>query len=204
MEIYLTRHGQDEDNRNGILNGHRDMPLTEIGEHQAKDIGEKIKKHSLAFDAVYASPLQRAHNTAKIISDVADQPDPTVLPDLIERDFGVMTGTLVKDIRKLPPEKILKTKIITYFLEPDDGETFPQTLSRAEALIQKLREKHEGGKVLVVTHGDMGKMIYAAFYNLPWKSVLIDFHLGNSELLLLSDDSDPGDTHLFTAEQHNH
>ena len=31
MKIYIVRHGQDQDNANGLLNGHRDTTLTEIG-----------------------------------------------------------------------------------------------------------------------------------------------------------------------------
>ena len=41
MKIYLARHGQDKDNENGILNGHRDTALTELGLSQAKEIAEK-------------------------------------------------------------------------------------------------------------------------------------------------------------------
>jgi hypothetical protein len=47
-------------------------------------------------------------------------------------------------------------------------------------------------------------MIYAAYYDLPWKDVLINFHFGNCELLLLSPDSPADAAHVFTQEQHNH
>lgn len=43
LNIYIVRHGQDEDNQNGILNGHRDMPLTELGKTQAQQLAQKIK-----------------------------------------------------------------------------------------------------------------------------------------------------------------
>ena len=43
LNVYLARHGQDEDNANGILNGRRDMPLTTLGVNQAKELAEKIK-----------------------------------------------------------------------------------------------------------------------------------------------------------------
>ena len=41
LNIYLARHGEDEDNANGILNGRRDMPLTREGGKPSRDIGEK-------------------------------------------------------------------------------------------------------------------------------------------------------------------
>lgn len=60
-EIFIARHGQNEDNASGILNGHRDLPLTGLGRKQAKELGEGIKAAGLQFDAVYSSPLSRAH-----------------------------------------------------------------------------------------------------------------------------------------------
>jgi len=46
-------------------------------------------------------------------------------------------------------------------------------------------------------------MVYAKYYDLGWEEVLSLFHFGNSELLLLSGDSEPGEVHVFTILQHN-
>lgn len=67
MKIYIVRHGQDQDNANGLLNGHRDTALTEIGIEQANQIATKIQEANLVFDKIYSSPLQRAYRTAEII-----------------------------------------------------------------------------------------------------------------------------------------
>jgi hypothetical protein len=40
-------------------------------------------------------------------------------------------------------------------------------------------------------------MIYATFYNLDWKKALQQFYFGNADLLLLSKDSSPENTHVF-------
>jgi broad specificity phosphatase PhoE len=40
--FYVARHGQNVDNANGILNGHRDLPLTELGEKQAQTLGQQV------------------------------------------------------------------------------------------------------------------------------------------------------------------
>ena len=92
LKIYLARHGQNEDNANGILNGHRDMPLTEIGIAQAYEVAQKIHDAGLSFDTVLSSPLNRALKTAEIISSVNNLPDPEIVDRLIERDFGIMSG----------------------------------------------------------------------------------------------------------------
>ena len=41
------RHGQDEDNAVGILNGHRDAPLTKFGRQQVKITAQKLKDNNI-------------------------------------------------------------------------------------------------------------------------------------------------------------
>ena len=65
-KIYIVRHGQDEDNANGLLNGHRDKELTALGRQQAKVIAGKLKGDGI--DVIYTSPLKRAYETAEIIA----------------------------------------------------------------------------------------------------------------------------------------
>jgi broad specificity phosphatase PhoE len=203
LKIYLARHGQNEDNANGVLNGHRDMPLTSIGEAQAVEVANKIKEAELTFDAVLCSPLGRAKKTAEIISEVNGLPEPEVNDLLIERDFGVMTGVEQSRVEELCAPDIIKTETINYFLSPEGAETFPDLLNRAEVLLNKLTTEYIDGSILLVTHGDFGKMVYAKYYSLDWRDVLKLFHFGNSELLLLSEDSEPGEAHVFTILQHN-
>lgn len=202
--IYLARHGQDEDNEAGILNGRRDKPLTKLGLEQASQLAQKIKDSSIKFDKVYSSPLQRAYQTAKTITDYLQTESPEKVDLLIERDFGVMTGKSTKSIMELCSPDILQAEIITYFLSPQGAETFPELIDRAKILLDFIKDKHKEEKILLVTHGDFGKMLYAAYYNLNWQEVLTMFHFGNSELLILSEDSASEDSHLFSASQYNH
>ncbi len=76
LKIYIARHGTNVDNKNGILNGRRDEPLTDKGIEQAHEVADKIKEAGLIFDAVYASPLIRAFKTTQIISETIDAPAP--------------------------------------------------------------------------------------------------------------------------------
>lgn len=204
LKIYIARHGQNEDNVNGILNGHRDLPLTKLGFSQANELASGILEAELSFDAIYSSPLSRAHWTAEIVAGVLGMPV-TVLPELIERDFGIMTGKLASDIERLCAPDIVKTETITYFLSPEGAETFPMLKEqRGRKVLELIRQMHTDGSVLLVTHGDIGKMIYAAYYDLDWRDVLTLFHFGNSELILLAEDSKPEDAHVLRIAQHNH
>lgn len=203
LKIYLVRHGQDVDNENGILNGHRDSALTAIGLTQARELAAFIKGQGITFDKVYSSPLKRAYETAVEITNTLNLPAPEILPLLIERDFGVMTGQKKTDIEKLSAPKIFRTKTIVYFLEPEGGETFPQTIDRAKKLLQFIFDHHSDGNILLVSHGDFGKMIYAAYYDLPWEDVLNMFHFGNSEIILLAPGTDPAKVQIFKETQFN-
>jgi probable phosphoglycerate mutase len=203
LKIYLARHGQDEDNENGILNGRRDTPLTNLGLGQTWTLAREIKRVELTFDAVYSSPLQRAYVTAETVTDSLGIAKPVIMPKLIERDFGMMTGRSTTEIVALCEPDVVYADPITYFLSPDGAETFPQLIERGKRVIMEVQCRHRDGSVLLVTHGDIGKMIYAAYYGLDWISVLTMFHFGNSELLLLSEDSSPEMAHVFRFAQHN-
>ena len=203
-KIYIARHGQDQDNANKILNGQRDEPLTEIGIEQAKVSAEKIKELNLHIDKIYSSPLQRAFDTAKIIAEKINLSEPQKLDLLIERNFGVMTGKPIDSIEETCSPDIIKSDPIIYFLSPEGAETFEQLISRAKDLLTWLENNDNNENILLLTHGDMGKMIYTAFYDLNWKDILLEFHFGNSEILLLDKNSKPEERRLYVAKQHNH
>lgn len=197
----IGRHGQNEDNAEGILNGHRDRPLTDIGRQQGYQLGEGIKEAKLQFDAVYSSPLSRALETAQIAASVAGLPEPEIMDILIERDFGVMAGHKIDEVIGVIPSDILKTETITYMLNPEGAETFPELVERGQRILDTVRAKHVGGKVLLVCHGDIGKMIYAAATGKDWQDVLMEFHFGNGELI---DVSGVGEAHKLKLDQFNH
>jgi broad specificity phosphatase PhoE len=202
-KIYIVRHGQDQDNASGLLNGHRDTTLTAIGREQANQIAQKIKDSNLTFDKIYSSPLERAYKTAEIIADALHSSKPEKIDLLIERDFGIMSGQKVSDIDILCSPHTLKTDTITYFLEAEGAETFPQVQDRARKFLEFIQNNHKDEAILLVTHGDLGKMLYADYYNLDWQEVLKSFHFGNSEMLLLSPNSPPENSHIFNIEQYN-
>lgn len=199
----MARHGQNEDNAAGILNGHRDLPLTAQGVAQAEEAAAQLAASGLRFDHIYTSPLSRARQTAEIIAEALGADRPVELAELIERDFGVMTGRDQSRIEELCGPDIIKTDTVTYFLDPEGAETFPDLLVRARQLLRRLQNIHSDGTILLVTHGDFGKMIYASYYHLDWQDVLTKFHFGNSELLLLAEDSSADESHIVKISQYN-
>ncbi len=203
-KIYIARHGQNEDNANFILNGHRDLPLTELGRRQARELATGIQKAGLTFDKVYSSPLCRAFETAEIVCKELGLLPPQKEPDLIERHFGVMTGRSIHDIEKLvPPAHILKTETVTYFIEAPEAEDYPTAVARAQRFLDQMNDVHPQGSVLCVAHSDIGKLLYGGYYGISWRDMLSRFHFGNCELLVLEPGGTPQD-HVIRIEQHNH
>ncbi len=167
------------------------------------EVAGKIKVAGFHFDHVYTSPLKRAHRTAQIITDMLSISKPVILPDLVERDFGVMTGRPVSSIQDFCSPDIIQAEVICYFLNPEGAETFPDLVKRGQHVLSTLMANHKRGSILLVTHGDIGKMLYAAYYGLDWKEVLTMFHFGNSELLELSESSSKENAHVFRIDQYN-
>ena len=136
------------------------------------------------FDAVYCSPLCRAKVTAQIVCDRLDVNfEPIVIHRLVERDFGIMTGKPSSEIERLCSPDIIKTDTITYFLCPIGAETFPDLIRRGSLVLNHVNSLHSTGNVLLVCHGDIGKMIYVAATGKHWEDVLRNFHFGNGDLI---------------------
>jgi broad specificity phosphatase PhoE len=183
VEIYIARHGQN------------------VGRDQAKELGEAIAASDLSFDTIYSSPLSRAYETAEIVAEIIKLPKPIVYDQLIERNFGVMTGEPASRVEELCAPDIIKTDTITYMLSPEGAETFPQLIKRGQEVLEYVRSHHDHGKVLLVCHGDIGKMIYCAATSKDWQDVLVDFHFGNGELI---DVSGEGEAQKIKLTQYNH
>lgn len=81
MLFYLVRHGQTDWNRAGKIQGTTDIPLNETGRKQAEQLATVLKERSgypakTRIDAVYASPLARAFQTAEILAKEEKLPAP--------------------------------------------------------------------------------------------------------------------------------
>lgn len=185
-KIFIIRHGQDTDNAQKILNGRHDTELTDLGKQQAGQAAEKLQQEleTEKIAAVYVSPLKRCRQTAEIIVKELNLPEPQILPDLIEREFGVFTGQKAADIRKLSDDYII-TDQVDYFLTGEGVEQFPDAYRRALKVLDFIKTKYPKENVLLVTHGDFGKMLRAAYYGWTWEQGLKTPYFANTEILVL-------------------
>lgn len=94
--VLLVRHGQSEWNADGRWQGQADPPLTDLGRHQALHASRKLG----VVDAIVASDLQRASETALIISGALGVGPLVLEPGLRERDAGEWSGLTRAEIQR--------------------------------------------------------------------------------------------------------
>ena len=176
--IYFCRHGQDEDNAEGLLNGTRDRPLTSKGKEQAVATAALLKGKGIT--KVFCSPMIRTTETATIIAGEAGLPAPVAMPEIGPRDFGVLTGKPKADIAKYSSNNI-QTDSELIFLDPQGAEPFPAVYERAKKVIESLPSEN----VLLVSHIDVMKMLVGAANGTDWEVAVKNFY-GNSEVAEVS------------------
>jgi probable phosphoglycerate mutase len=169
IEVALVRHGETDWNRQGRMQGHRDIPLNETGIMQARRLAERMK--SDRWNMVWSSDLARAAATADQVAQAAGIP--FVLRDarLRERNFGRLEGTtLAERVNRWGPD----WQKLNHGVE-SDRELF----GRAEAFLGELARKGEG-RFVVVTHGGWIREVFRRLF--PEQAGV---HPGNTAVSLL-------------------
>jgi probable phosphoglycerate mutase len=143
--VLLARHGQSEWNAEGRWQGQADPPLSDLGRRQAHEAARALG----AIDAIWASDLQRAGQTAAIISGDLGVGPVVLDPDLRERDAGEYSGLTRDEIEARFPGYLADGRRPPGW-EPDD-----HLLARALAAVGRIAAAVPGGDVLVITHGGL-------------------------------------------------
>ena len=146
MKIWITRHGQTNLNKKKLMQGLTDEPLNATGRRQAKEAGARIGQ--VKFDAVYASPLDRAIETASLIAGV-DREQVKIDPRIIEVDFGRYEA---KPYTRMGLRMTLYWALPEIFPAPKSVETVASMVARSSAFLKELEQK-DYENVLVVCHG---------------------------------------------------
>ena len=129
--------------------GQSDVPLSELGKRQAELIAERLAGTDI--DAIYASNLERAWQTAQAI---AKKNNLAVFsePRLRELKFGVLEGLTFEEAENQYPEMIVSW-LQDFNNTPDGGEKIDEFNTRVVSLLDDLRKKHDEQSVLLVGHG---------------------------------------------------
>lgn len=151
--IYLARHGETAWSLTGQHTGLTDLPLTEHGERNARNLGERLQ--GLKFAKVFTSPLQRAARTCELAGFKAAA---EVDRDLVEWDYGDYEGHRTAEILKSNPGWQL-------FRDGcPGGESPAQIGTRADRVIERVRAV--AGDVLIFSSGHFLRVFAARWLEL--------------------------------------
>ena len=145
--LFLVRHGETVDNASQLMQGQTQGMLNEKGLAQAEAVARQLKAQH--FDAIIASDLHRAVQTAEIIA-LPHRLKVVTTPLLRERDWGDFTGRYIPDLKGLP--------------FPENVETMEQLLARAGRFLDFIKNNYPRQQVLAVGHGIINKAIQAVLF----------------------------------------
>ena len=145
--IYFVRHGETAQTRERRLQGRRDVPLNEKGEAQARAVGDWFRRQGIAFDLVYASPLGRAVETARLIA--GDAAGICTDARLIEMDYGPYEGM---DLTNPDPAVMAFFKDFAGTPAPEGMEQLSAVIARLGDFLEEHRQELSGRNVLISTH----------------------------------------------------
>lgn len=172
--LYLVRHGESVANRDKIVSGHFDTPLSEEGKKQAAQTAELLSH--ITFDLAYSSDLKRAIETAKIIFGKAPH-HTRRLHKLRERTFGTLEGGPGQKLKDLIEKyqsayEALSPEERWRFSYAPDMESNHQVAERFMSAVEEITRENLGKTILIATHGGcirltLIKLGYATDLELP-------------------------------------
>ena len=148
--ILMVRHGQTPTTGKILPGRAAGLHLAEAGVAQAHRVAERIAELP-KIDAIYASPLERARETAAPIAKALKQ-RVKIDKGLLECDFGDWTGAELSKLMKLPEWSTVQ-KAPSTFRFPN-GESFTEMQTRMVSALDRIRAAHPGGTVVCVSHAD--------------------------------------------------
>jgi 2,3-bisphosphoglycerate-dependent phosphoglycerate mutase len=180
MKLHLIRHGESVYNAEGRIQGHADIPLSELGCRQAEAAAEVLAKQPL--DAIYVSPLRRAAQTAEIIAKRLELP--VQFNELLkEINVGIFQGKIHAELEREYPVEIARWRSEEVDYAVPGGESRRQLLSRGRAAFESIVAE-ERENVVVVSHGRILMTTIKALLGMPLTEP--PFSLQNGSITTLS------------------
>jgi probable phosphoglycerate mutase len=204
-ELVLVRHGETHWNTESRIQGHSDSALTPRGRAQARAIAARLAAGR--FDALVSSDLGRARDTAAAIAARTGLP---ALEDarLRERNFGVGEGLTYGELDRRFPEVFARVRETDPDYRIPGGESRREFHDRVVGAFTSLAGRHDGARIVVVTHGGVLAIAYrhvhglgiAAPHAIPIVNAslnILRFEAGAWHEVLWGDTAHLGDTVTF-------
>lgn len=172
MHLYLIRHGQSYVNLPDWDQGFLDTPLTELGQQQAAALGHWLPSHLSQIDALYASTMRRARETASAVAQ-------TYTCETHHDDRLREIGNNRLD-HTAWSEKELPTQYANYWATArpfapttpfvEFSETYMHFRTRVGIFVEEMIDRHRSQIVLAVCHGGVIDAVFDHIFNVgPWR-----------------------------------
>lgn len=153
--FYFVRHGQTIWNVENKICGATDIALTELGHEQAIETGRKILEEGIHADEILHSPLIRATETARHISEITGIPM-RMEPRLIEQNFGkwestARTGAEFKKAKEF------------FAISHEGGESTMKLAQRIYNLLDEIKAEADVKTYILVAHNGIARVVQSYF-----------------------------------------
>ncbi|MGF9657745.1 2,3-diphosphoglycerate-dependent phosphoglycerate mutase GpmB [Pantoea agglomerans] len=164
LQVYLVRHGETVWNAERRIQGQSDSPLTEKGEQQAWQVGERVKH--LGITHIIASDLGRTRRTAEIIADACGC-SVTLDPRLRELNMGVLEKRPLDGLTA--EEEQWRATLVngTEGGRIPEGESMTEMAARMHAALNACLDLPAGSRPLLVSHGMALGALVSTILGLP-------------------------------------
>ncbi len=173
MKLYVVRHGETIWNVENRVQGVSDIPLTDKGRLDATLQKDFVK--TLDIDVVISSPLDRAIETARILTD---NKLPINTDDRIkERDWGMNEGADIDSVDRIDCwDVILNTRV-------QNIESIQDFMYRVSSFLEDIKVRYKDKNVLVVTHSAVIRVIHYMLGKIPEDGDLTKIDIPNLRIL---------------------
>jgi broad specificity phosphatase PhoE len=147
--LYFLRHGETQASRTGGYCGTLDPDLSPEGHEMARDFAAAHK--SLAWEAIYCSPLKRTVATAQPLCESVGL-TPNLREGLKEIAYGRWEGMTPEEVNRQFHDEYVRWLADPGWNAPDGGEKGVDISRRSSMVLDEIERTHPGGNVLVVSH----------------------------------------------------
>lgn len=156
VKIILIRHGETDWNKEQVFRGKIDVPLNQRGLAQARGVRHALE--GAAIDALYASPLARAFDTARAFAEGRNL-EIRVGEGFSDIDFGSWQGLAHQQVKEQFPDLYATWMTDPHLVTFPRGETLLKVGKRAMAALERAIETNPGKTIAIVSHRVVNKVI---------------------------------------------
>lgn len=197
--LCVVRHGETTWNAEKRLQGHLDVPLNANGVAQAHATAALLREQR--FNAIVSSDLARAAQTARVIA-TACALAPETSTAWRERHYGHFQGLGYADAARHHPEDYARfEQRDVHFAFRNGGESLAAFDRRIRAALAALLARHQGDRVLLVTHGGVLDILNRIARDRPL-DLPRDFLIPNAALNWLSHDGQRWQVDVWAEQTH--